>query len=108
MHALQLPPPHTCSNVSSNPTQAENLRSFQLLQEYLEQARRPSNGSPAFRTPFRFQFFLKPQPQQFYDGLGTYGSENDGEVSGRQPPPNIWKLTRLSHRVHILIRPSSQ
>jgi hypothetical protein len=42
--------------------QAENQRSFQLLQEYLDLAKRePGDAGPAARTPYRFRFFLRPQ-----------------------------------------------
>ncbi|WIA28829.1 hypothetical protein OEZ86_011358 [Tetradesmus obliquus] len=41
--------------------QAENERSFKLLQDYLHQARSPSQG-PASRVAYHFRFFLLPQP----------------------------------------------
>jgi len=40
--------------------QAENQRSFQLLQEYLDQAKRAPDDGPAGRVPYRFRFFLRP------------------------------------------------
>jgi hypothetical protein len=40
-------------------SQAENERSFKLLQDYLHQARNPSTG-PASRTAFHFRFFMAP------------------------------------------------
>lgn len=38
--------------------QAENERSFKLLQEYIHQARSGDARSPAARVPYRFEFYL--------------------------------------------------
>lgn len=55
--------------------QAENERSFKLLQDYLQQARSPTLG-PASRTAYHFRFFLMPQ-QQLADAEALFSSSDD-------------------------------
>jgi hypothetical protein len=75
-------PPNPPRRRTTHKPKAENQRSFQLLQEYLEQARRPlgADGGPAARTPFRFRFFLRPAAgARGHEWGGGGSSEDEGE-----------------------------
>eukprot|EP00878_Enallax_costatus_P022545 GHUV01023920.1.p1 GENE.GHUV01023920.1~~GHUV01023920.1.p1 ORF type:complete len:478 (+),score=168.44 GHUV01023920.1:402-1835(+) len=74
--------------------QAENERSFKLLQDYLHQARSPTTG-PASRTAYNFRFYLMSQ------GISepAASQSDDGTTTASSPPPGSsspFKLAQLS------------